>query len=334
MPMLGCPALQDASGQRITRTEAGCWKVEAACLPAVSGSAEGVQVQPCPGLGLSWAAASGTITLQLPGGCCLSVAPGGLLGLSAPGNGADHVAAFEAAAMAVQQAVPEGPQAASGEAAEETPAAQRLLQQLSGQAGCHGIYCFQLPAGHAAMHDSEACQLALTADGGEPAVWRRLLPDSAAAPSPAASFTAVPAASEGAEPASAAGEQEDTVRQEPAVRPSPLSLPPRLFVIDATGSSGYELLDRAAFERCLRSQEASDVCTISRRPLVNANQEEPGAVSWCFISRHAQRDGHLQDLPVYCGVQPMPYSAQGAGPGAVPGLRKPSTFRCGHRCSI
>jgi hypothetical protein len=60
--------LQDASGQRIIRSPDGSWLLEAADLPAVTGSPSRVEVSPCPGLVLAWTAASSAVTISLADG--------------------------------------------------------------------------------------------------------------------------------------------------------------------------------------------------------------------------------------------------------------------------
>jgi hypothetical protein len=218
------------------------------------------------------------------------------------------------------------------QAAVEAPcAAEALLLALQARPGCAGLHVLQLPQGHAAMAESQACHYALAAGDGQPAVW----PDFAAAAegelqdaAAAAAAATEPAAAAAAEP-SAAGDGQEGCRQLRAQLQRPaLWLPPRLFVLHPQGG-GHELLDPAAFQRYLAARESAPGCTVSRRPLANSG-DDPGAASWCFLTRHAQeaQPGGLRELPVFCGVQPVAQDPRQAGPGGLPGLRRPSTFRC------
>jgi hypothetical protein len=306
--------------------------VEAAGLPAVAGTPSGLTVSPCPGLTLAWSVACKTVTATLADGAAITVTSCGAVAYAAAGQSAE---AFAAAAEGLVSKVQQAGDTADGAEEEDTaePAVQLLLQQLA-QPGLQGLHCFLLPAGHAAMHESERCQYAVTAGQAAPAAWLAC----SDLPAPALDQDASPlAAAEPSEAGASSRHEQDPLQsfeqqqeqQQGAPQqqqPTPQRMPPRLFVIDPSGKSGYELLDSTQFERYCRAREATAGCSISRRPLVNA-QDEPGAACWCFVTRHQPVDAGLPQLPVYCGVQPVAYTVQQAGPGAVPGLRKPSTFR-------
>ena len=134
---------QDFDGTRLSRMADGSWSVEMEGFAPIVGSAAGITTSPCPGVTLTWDAATGVVSAVLPDGGSVMAAP--------------HTAAFVPPLvipppLEMVAAVPEQPVSEQDDdeeeddlppsAAAEALATALLLDNLAASPEFHGVFLF------------------------------------------------------------------------------------------------------------------------------------------------------------------------------------------------
>ncbi|KAG2498338.1 hypothetical protein HYH03_003597 [Edaphochlamys debaryana] len=147
--------VQDYDGTRLSRLANGSWSVEMDGFAPVLGSASGISISPCPGVTLTWDAATGVVTATLPDGGCLYAAP--------------HATAFAPAGLpppplTALAAAPPGEEkkpVTAGQAVRAALEAANLMDEMSNTPELTGVFLFDPRGGTSAYYESDALRFFL-----------------------------------------------------------------------------------------------------------------------------------------------------------------------------
>eukprot|EP00775_Hariotina_reticulata_P009324 gene9324-9489_t len=147
----GSRLLQDSEGCRLSFVNE-TWRFEAAGMPAITGNAQGVSVEPCPGVVLRWSAVTRCVTLQhLRSGATIYCTPCGRVA-------AGRQLQDPLLELFCDLAMPQSRQHPTATGSDERHG------DVCAQEECWGLLGFDLCSGEAELWEAGSCRLQLTPD--------------------------------------------------------------------------------------------------------------------------------------------------------------------------